>query len=426
MNYTQTLEYLYSRLPMFHRIGSAAYKANLDNTWALMKHLNHPETKFKSIHVAGTNGKGSSSHMLASVLQEAGYKVGLYTSPHLKDFRERIKINGALIPEEYIVRFVEEHKTVFEKIEPSFFEWTVALAFNYFTDEKVDIAIIEVGLGGRLDSTNVILPEVSLITNIGWDHMNLLGDTLDKIAFEKAGIIKAGVPVIISEKQENISYVFSNKANETNASLFFADDYVTVTLKNRSNFIQKIDITSHQLNTELEIDLPGTYQLNNIKGVIKTILILQEKGWEIDLPAIKNGIRNVKKLTGLMGRWQVLGENPLIICDTGHNKEGILQVLENIKLTPYRQLHFVLGMVNDKDIGGVLNLLPKNAYYYFCKPNIPRGLESDELMKQAISIGLNGEDCKDVESAVKTAKSNASKDDLIFIGGSTFVVANAL
>lgn len=426
MNYTQTLEYLYSRLPMFHRIGSAAYKANLDNTWALMKHLNHPETKFKSIHVAGTNGKGSSSHMLASVLQEAGYKVGLYTSPHLKDFRERIKINGALIPEEYIVRFVEEHKTVFEKIEPSFFEWTVALAFNYFTDEKVDIAIIEVGLGGRLDSTNIILPEVSLITNIGWDHMNLLGDTLDKIAFEKAGIIKAGVQVVISEKQENISYVFSNKANETNASLFFADDYVTVTLKNRSNFIQKIDITSHQLNTELEIDLPGTYQLNNIKGVIKTILILQEKGWKIDLPAIKNGIRNVKKLTGLMGRWQVLGENPLIICDTGHNKEGILQVLENIKLTPYRQLHFVLGMVNDKDIGGVLNLLPKNAYYYFCKPNIPRGLESDELMKQAISIGLNGEDCKDVESAVKTAKSNASKDDLIFIGGSTFVVADAL
>lgn len=426
MNYTQTLEYLYSRLPMFHRIGSAAYKANLDNTWALMKHLNHPETKFKSIHVAGTNGKGSSSHMLASVLQEAGYKVGLYTSPHLKDFRERIKINGALIPEEYIVRFVEEHKTVFEKIEPSFFEWTVALAFNYFTDEKVDIAIIEVGLGGRLDSTNIILPEVSLITNIGWDHMNLLGDTLDKIAFEKAGIIKAGVPVVISEKQENISYVFSNKANETNASLFFADDYVTVTLKNRSNFIQKIDITSHQLNTELEIDLPGTYQLNNIKGVIKTILILQEKGWKIDLPAIKNGIRNVKKLTGLMGRWQVLGEKPLIICDTGHNKEGVLQVLENIKLTPYRQLHFVLGMVNDKDISGVLNLLPKNAYYYFCKPNIPRGLESDELMKQAIGIGLNGEDCKDVESAVKTAKSNASKDDLIFIGGSTFVVADAL
>jgi dihydrofolate synthase/folylpolyglutamate synthase len=426
MNYTQTLEYLYSRLPMFQRIGSAAYKANLDNTWALMKNLNHPETKFKSIHVAGTNGKGSSSHMLASVLKEAGYKVGLYTSPHLKDFRERIKINGALIPEEYIVRFVEEHKTVFEKIEPSFFEWTVALAFNYFTDEKVDIAIIEVGLGGRLDSTNVILPEVSLITNIGWDHMNLLGDTLDKIAFEKAGIIKAGVPVVISEKQENISYVFSNKANETNASLFFADDYVTVNLKNRSNFIQKIDITTHQLNTELEIDLPGTYQLNNIKGVIKTILILQEKGWKIDLPAIKNGIRNVKKLTGLMGRWQVLGEKPLIICDTGHNKEGVLQVLENIKLTPYRQLHFVLGMVNDKDISGVLNLLPKNAYYYFCKPNIPRGLESDELMKQAIGIGLNGEDCKDVESAVKTAKSNASKDDLIFIGGSTFVVADAL
>jgi dihydrofolate synthase/folylpolyglutamate synthase len=256
--------------------------------------------------------------------------------------------------------------------------------------------------------------------------MNLLGDTLDKIAFEKAGIIKAGVPVVISEKQENISYVFSNKANETNASLFFADDYVTVNLKNRSNFIQKIDITTHQLNTELEIDLPGTYQLNNIKGVIKTILILQEKGWKIDLPAIKNGIRNVKKLTGLMGRWQVLGEKPLIICDTGHNKEGVLQVLENIKLTPYRQLHFVLGMVNDKDISGVLNLLPKNAYYYFCKPNIPRGLESDELMKQAIGIGLNGEDCKDVESAVKTAKSNASKDDLIFIGGSTFVVADAL
>jgi dihydrofolate synthase/folylpolyglutamate synthase len=426
MNYNDTLNYLYNRLPMFQRIGSAAYKANLDNTIALMNHLNHPEKKFKSVHVAGTNGKGSSSHMLASVLQEAGYKVGLYTSPHLKDFKERIKINGELIPEAYIVSFVEEHKLVFEKIEPSFFEWTVALAYQYFADEKVDIAVIEVGLGGRLDSTNVITPEVCLITNIGWDHMNLLGDTLDKIATEKAGIIKNNVPVVISQKQPELEPVFNNKATKSKAPIYFAEDEIEIKRKDRSNYLQKVDINSKNLNIELELDLPGTYQLQNIKGVLKTLFILQEKGWKINLNDIQKGIRYVKKNNGLFGRWQVIGEHPLIICDTGHNKDGILQVLENIKLTPHNQLHLVLGMVNDKDISGVLQLLPQDAHYYFCKPQIPRGLESEELMKTALSFGLKGEDCKTVKQAIDIAKSKADKNDLIFVGGSTFVVADAL
>jgi dihydrofolate synthase/folylpolyglutamate synthase len=426
MNYNDTLNYLYNRLPMFQRIGSAAYKANLDNTIALMNHLNHPEKKFKSVHVAGTNGKGSSSHMLASVLQEAGYKVGLYTSPHLKDFKERIKINGELIPEAYIVSFVEEHKLVFEKIEPSFFEWTVALAYQYFADEKVDIAVIEVGLGGRLDSTNVITPEVCLITNIGWDHMNLLGDTLDKIATEKAGIIKNNVPVVISQKQPELEPVFNYKATKSKAPIYFAEDEIELKRKDRSNYLLKVEVNSKDLNTELELDLPGTYQIHNIKGVLKTLLLLKEKGWKINSNDIQNGILHVKKNTGLMGRWQVIGEHPLMICDTGHNKDGILQVLENIKLTPHDQLHVVLGMVNDKDISGVLQLLPQDAHYYFCKPQIPRGLDSEELMNTASQFGLKGEDCKTVKQAIDIAKSKADKNDLIFVGGSTFVVADAL
>lgn len=426
MDYSQTIDYLYTRLPMFQRIGIAAYKANLDNTIALMEHLGNPENKFKSIHVAGTNGKGSSSHMLAAIFQKAGYNVGLYTSPHLKDFRERIKINGNLIPEEEIINFVKNHKDAFEKIEPSFFEWTVALAFNYFANEKVDIAIVEVGLGGQLDSTNVITPEACLITNIGWDHMNLLGDTLEKIAGEKAGIIKNSIPVVVSEKQPDIAHVFINKAKELGAPLYFASDEVDVKLLNRTNNYQELNVTYLNKTFHLNLDLSGTYQQSNIKGVLSVINLMIEKGWKISDENISNALQQVKQLTGLMGRWQVLSESPLTICDTGHNKEGILQVLENIELTPHQHLHFVLGMVNDKDISSVLSLLPNNATYYFCKPSIPRGLEAEELKNQAINYKLNGNVYSSVFEAINAAKKVAQSNDLVFVGGSTFVVAEAV
>ena len=405
MNYPETLDYLFGQLPMYQRIGNAAYKANLDNTYRLSEILNHPEKQFKSVHIAGTNGKGSTSHMLASVLQEAGYKVGLYTSPHLKDFRERIKINGAMISENEVIDFVKEYKNEFEKIQLSFFEWTVGLAFHYFANQKVDIAIIETGLGGRLDSTNIVTPEVAVITNISMDHTQFLGDTLAKIAAEKAGIIKSTIPVIIGETQPEIKHVFTEKANQLDAPIQIADK---LSLK------------------EYESDLKGVYQQQNKKTVLATIQVLQKLGWNIAESHIINGLQNVVNNTGLMGRWQILNNQPLTVCDTGHNEAGIKLILAQINQQSFEKLHFVLGVVNDKDITNILQLLPKNATYYFCQANIPRALDVNILAEKATVVGLSGTIFSSVEAAYKAAQQNATAQDLIFIGGSTFVVAEVV
>ncbi|MFY9309411.1 MAG: folylpolyglutamate synthase/dihydrofolate synthase family protein [Bacteroidia bacterium] len=431
MNYQQTLDYMYSQLPMFQRIGSAAYKDNLDNTIAICKLLGNPENKFKSIHIAGTNGKGSTSHMLASVLQSAGYKTGLYTSPHLKDFRERIKINGKMIPQQYVVDFVEKYKDSFEQIQPSFFEMTVGLAFDYFVKENVDIAVIEVGLGGKLDSTNVITPELSLITNISFDHTALLGNTLEKIAGEKAGIIKPGIPVIIGETQTESKTVFALRAKECDAPIVFADqEYKSAHVHhiNDGTLILEMDIetTSGLTYKNIQSELPGFYQQKNIPAVIAASELLTKKGYTINEKALRDGIRNVIKYTGLLGRWQVLSKEPLVIADTGHNEAGIKEVLNQINKTPHQQLHFVLGVVNDKDITTILSLLPKNARYYFCKSSIPRALSAEELASQAAAAGLKGEICGTVENALAKAKKNAQITDLVFVGGSTFTVAEVV
>ena len=405
MNYQETLDYLFSQLPMYQRVGQAAYKVDLSNTHRLMDLLDHPENGFKSVHLAGTNGKGSTSHMIASVLQEAGYNVGLYTSPHLKDFRERIRINGQMIPEETVVDFVAQHKNDFESIQLSFFEWTVGLAFHYFRQQQVDIAIIETGLGGRLDSTNVVQPEVSVITNIGFDHTQFLGDTLDKIAGEKAGIIKANTPVVIGEYQEEIAQLFKDKASKFKSPILFADQEV------KKNY---------------ETDLLGSYQQKNVKTCVLTIKELIHKGWNISADNLKTGLKQVVKNTGLLGRWQVINSEPLTICDTGHNESGIQEILAQLDSTEFDQLHMVFGAVNDKSIDNILNLLPKEATYYFCQADIPRALDVNVLTVKANSINLSGTNCGSVANAIKTAQENADSDDLIFIGGSTFVVAEAI
>lgn len=413
---------------MFHRIGAAAYKADLDNTLRIAELLLHPEKKFPSIHIAGTNGKGSTSHMIASVLQSAGYKTGLYTSPHLKDFRERIRINGEMIPEQKVIDFVNHYSKEFEKIKPSFFEWTVGLAFDYFAKENVDIAVIETGLGGRLDSTNIITPLVSVITNIGMDHMNLLGDTLEKIGLEKAGIIKSGVPVIIGEYNLQTGPVFQQKAKETGSELFFADQLLHIVKNPPSTAHTDYSIYAgkNMLYDFLQLDLTGNYQLKNVLTVIQTLQVLKKNGLSVLERYIRAGLNNVRKNTGLMGRWQVLGEQPLTIADVGHNADGIKYVVEQINATPHKQLHFVLGMVNDKDITSVLQLLPKEAIYYFCRANLPRALDATELAKQATGMGLNGKAFLTVAEAMLAARTAAAADDLIFIGGSTFVVAEAI
>lgn len=428
MNYDQTLEYLFSRLPMYQRVGAAAYKADLKNTIAICEALGNPQNKLKCIHVAGTNGKGSTSHMIAAVLQKAGYKTGLYTSPHLIDFRERVKINGKLIPKEYIVDFVENNKFAFEKIEPSFFEWTVGLAFDYFVKEEVDVAVIEVGLGGRLDSTNVITPLLSVVTNIGFDHMNLLGDTLEKIAIEKAGIIKDRKPVVVSQYQPGISSAFSNVAREKKCALQFASKDYKIISHVLENKLLKVSILNKKTDEtkEYELDLTGTYQLKNILGVIASLKIITESGFIISEESIKEGLKNVSKLTGLLGRWQTLSEEPLMICDSGHNEDGIKEVIENLKNYKYKNLHFVLGMVNDKDISSILKLLPTNAKYYFTKASVPRALPELELKLQAEKCELKGDIFPNVRTAIEAAKNNFKKEDLIFVGGSTFVVADAL
>ncbi|SHH06313.1 bifunctional folylpolyglutamate synthase/dihydrofolate synthase [Flagellimonas flava] len=403
MKYQETLDWMFSRLPMYQQKGTLALKNKLDNILHLSDLLGNPHQKFKSIHVAGTNGKGSSSHMLASILQEAGYKVGLYTSPHLKDFRERIRINGKKIEKAFVKEFVASRKTFFEQHELSFFEMTVGMAFQYFAMEEVDIAVIEVGLGGRLDSTNIIHPEVSLITNIGLDHTQILGDTLEKIALEKAGIIKRGVPVVISERQLETRGIFELIAAQKSARITFAEDATT---------------------PKYQTDLLGSYQEKNIGGVVETIKEL--KGFKVTEEHIKKGLLNVVKNTGMLGRWQVLGKNPTIICDTAHNREGLQLVLEQLQLQSEKRLHIVLGFVDDKNVGQLLGLFPKNGIYYFVKPNVPRGFAVEKLRKLALENGLNGKVFKSVEKGLKRAVGNADKDDLIFVGGSTFVVAEVV
>jgi len=426
--YNEVLEYLYEQLPMFHRIGAAAYKADLNNTHRIAELLQHPEQKFRSVHIAGTNGKGSTSHMIASVLQSAGYKVGLYTSPHLKDFRERIRINGEMIPEKTVIDFVNQYQKDFEKIKPSFFEWTVGLAFDYFAKQQVDIAIIETGLGGRLDSTNIITPLVSVITNIGLDHTNLLGDTLEKIAAEKAGIIKQGIPVVIGESDNRTAQIFIDKAKETASEIFFADQLLSV-VKNSpvsANTNYSIYAGKNMLFDFLHLDLTGNYQLKNVLTVIQTLIVLKTRGVKLLDRYIRAGLNNVRTQTGLMGRWQIINEQPLIICDVGHNAEGIKYVVEQVASTPHKQLHMVIGMVNDKDITSILKLLPPDASYYYCRANIPRSLDATELAKQATAAGLKGKPFFTVAEAFQAARTAAQTDDLIFVGGSTFVVAEVV
>ena len=430
MTFEETVDYLYSQLPAFTRIGAAAYKADLSNILLLCEALGNPQKELRCIHVAGTNGKGSSSHFLASIFQEAGYKTALFTSPHLKDFRERFKINGILIPKEDVVEFVEKNKHHFEQISPSFFEMTVALAFTWFKDQNVDIAVIETGLGGRLDSTNIIHPELSLITNIGFDHTDLLGDTLEKIAFEKAGIIKHGVPVVVSEHQEGLSSVFSAKAVSQNTRIWNADEAISWS---QVELIEHLGRNMMRIKGELNGNpityfspLTGRYQIKNLKGVITSIEVLKSLGWEISDDAISEGIMNVIQNTNLQGRWQQLSKNPAIFCDTGHNESGIREVLQQIELYPHDQLHFVFGMVKDKSIDSVLALLPKSARYYFCQANIFRALPAEELQKKASEFGLQGSVFTGVENALFAAKQASTNSDLIVVGGSTFVVAEII
>ncbi|WP_017258746.1 bifunctional folylpolyglutamate synthase/dihydrofolate synthase [Pedobacter arcticus] len=426
MNYHQTLDYLYAKLPMFTRVGAIAYKADLDNTIAFCKHLKNPEKKFKTIHIAGTNGKGSTSHMLAAILQKAGYKTGLYTSPHLKDFRERIKINGEMISENEVTDFVKSNQDFIEALSPSFFEATVAMAFEHFAKHKVDIAVIEVGLGGRLDSTNVISPLLSVITNIGFDHMNLLGNTLTEIAGEKAGIIKPATPVIVGEHQPEIAMVFENKAKENNSSLTFASNEWCYDDSELIDGKREITVHGKEDSFDLKLDLTGTYQVKNVKTVLSAVQALKRQGFDISNNTLISALSEVKNLTGLMGRWQTLQENPLVICDTGHNEDGIKEVLYNISLTSHKQLRIVIGMVKDKEISKILELLPKNAIYYFCSPKIERAKSTEELKKEASQFGLNGEAFPDIDTALSKAKADAQRDDLIFVGGSTFVVAEVV
>lgn len=406
MNYQETINWMFNQLPMYQLQGASAYKKDLTNTHLLLAHLENPQEKLKCIHVAGTNGKGSTSHMLTSILQEAGYKVGLYTSPHLKDFRERIKINGKDISEEFVTDFINEHKSFFESNDMSFFEMTVGLAFDYFAKEKVDIAVIEVGMGGRLDATNIITPLVSVITNIGLDHTQFLGNTLEAIAFEKAGIIKPKIPVIIGEYTPETKPVFLAKAKECNSEIYFAADLVSETYPS---------------------DLIGDYQVHNKKTVLLTISVLNSQNeFKITPENIKSGLLNVVKNTGLQGRWQQLNAFPKVICDTAHNKNGLGIVLKQIQKEDFDTLHIVLGVVNDKDLDEILPLFPKKAIYYFCKPNIPRGLDVIILKQKAASFELKGEAYNSVSEAYKRAIENAAKSDFIYIGGSTFVVAEIL
>lgn len=425
--YEQTLDYLFSRLPMFTRIGAAALKPNLDNITELCRLLNNPQHSFKSIHIAGTNGKGSTSHMLASVMQESGYTTGLYTSPHLLDFRERIRVNGVCIPKDFVIDFVQRTQSLFEPIQASFFEYTQALCFDYFRHKKIDIAIIETGLGGRLDSTNIISPELSIITHIAFDHTDLLGKTMAEIAFEKAGIIKAKTPVLIGRKQVEVESVFLQKAIQEQSPIYFAEDLVTVhSFQSNGMHSKSIMLTQSAITLEINCPLAGIYQEENIRTVIAATELLKQGSFTITPATTLLGLERVIQNTHLMGRWQTLALYPQTVCDTGHNEEGIEQILTQLKNINYAQLHMVMGMVKDKNIDAVLAMLPKEASYYWCKANLPRAMEANELANKAEQMGITGLVCSSVSDAVKQAQSKAQKEDFIFIGGSTFVVAEAI
>ena len=403
MNYSETIEYLFQRLPIYQRCGISAYKSDIGNIVKASTILGNPHLNFKSVHIAGTNGKGSTAHMISSVLQESGYKVGLYTSPHLKDFRERIRINGKIISQKTVVDFIEKYKTIFEKIDMSFFEMTVAMAFHHFSEEKVDIAIIECGLGGRLDSTNIIQPLVSVITNIGIDHTALLGNTIEEIAKEKAGIIKQETPIIIGRNQKECRTIFINKAREHNSEVYFCEG-----------------------ESAYQTDLKGNYQNENKRTAVFSLNELQKKGFEIKKEDIRKGLLKVTENTSLVGRWQIVNESPLTICDTAHNEDGIKEIVKQLNTIDYNELHFVLGTVNDKSIEKVLSLLPKSAKYYFCQADIPRALDKNELRKLSEKNKLFGEVHSSVSDAYNQAKKNAKINDCIYIGGSTFVVAEII
>jgi dihydrofolate synthase / folylpolyglutamate synthase len=424
MDYQQSVDYLFTKLPMFSRIGAAAYREDLENTIKLCDFLGNPQHRFKSIHVAGTNGKGSVSHMLAAIFHTAGYKTGLYTSPHLKDFRERIRINGEMIGKDFVMDFVTRIRSASEAIDPSFFEVTVAMAFDYFASQQVDIAIVEVGLGGRLDSTNVIRPELSVITNIGFDHMNLLGDSLAKIAFEKAGIIKKGIPVVIGERQLESSAVFELRATEEQAPLSYAD---------RRRFVADWRFEKHELVAEVtslpardkeyyHLDLAGIYQTKNLVTVLEAVHVMTGKGWKLEHHSVQEGLRHVKKLTGLHGRWEIIHEHPTIVLDVAHNEDGIRQLARQIEITDHEELLIVFGMVKDKEIDRVLELLPPQATYFFTRSQIPRALPEGELAERAMAKGLNGAPYSTVMDALRAAKAHARPKDLVIVCGSVFIV----
>jgi dihydrofolate synthase/folylpolyglutamate synthase len=432
MTYPETLAWLYAQLPMYQRVGAAGFKKGLGNTEALAEALGHPETRFRSVHVAGTNGKGSSSHLLAAVLQSAGYKVGLYTSPHLREFTERIRVNGRELAADYLVRWVAAHRGLFDTIQPSFFEMCVALAFDYFAAEQVDVAVVEVGLGGRLDSTNIITPLVSLITNISYDHQAMLGDTLPEITGEKAGIIKPGVPAVVSQTQPEVAAVFEAKARQEQSPLLFADArYQAVLAASQPDpalsgaASQVVDVTrdGQPYLSGLTLGLSGDYQRLNLPGVLATLDELRAQGFDLPEAAVRQGLADVTRLTGLRGRWSVLSHRPLVVADTAHNEGGLRLVLAQLARVPHQQLHMVIGTVNDKDVGAVLALLPRQATYYFCQADIPRALPAPELAERAAAAGLLGRAYGPVATAVAAARAAAGPADVVFIGGSTFVVA---
>ncbi len=429
MDYQEAISFLFSSLPMYQRVGKVAYKSTLDNTLALDEYFGHPHRSFQSIHVAGTNGKGSVAHMLSAILQQAGYRTGLYTSPHLKDFRERIRVDGEMIDPGQVTSFVKDHQAILEKIHPTFFEMTVAMAFDHFAREKVDVAVVETGLGGRLDSTNILRPMVSVITNIGLDHSQFLGDTLYKIAGEKAGIIKEGVPVVVGQEQQETRVVFVRKAKETGSPLHFADREYSVEYALKSpegKHVMQLSRGSGTRMDTIETDQLGWYQQKNVVTVLKVLDVLKDLELAVSKTHLRGGLADVKGLTGMRGRWEILDHNPLIICDTAHNREGIREVIEQLDQTPWKELHIVLGVVGDKDPGPVLSQFPQKANYYFTQASIPRAMDREELAGEAMKSGLYGKVCPSPRRALELAREAAAKEDLIFIGGSTFVVAEVL
>jgi len=424
VNYPETIDYLYHKLPLFSRVGGAAFKKDLTNTRILCDFLGNPQKQFKSIHVGGTNGKGSVSHMLAAAFQTCGYTTGLYTSPHLYDFRERIRVNGQMADEEFVISFVDRIRSLIEEIEPSFFEITVAMAFDYFAQKKVDMAIVEVGLGGRLDSTNIITPELSVITNIGWDHMNMLGNTLEEIAGEKAGIIKEKVPVVIGERKKETDLVFTNEAGKKHSQIVFAADQYNIISQEWEGKKTTIHLNKKGSGEyTFELDLPGVYQQKNLITVLTVLDLLKEQGISLPDKNIYNGLKKVKQLTGLLGRWEMIRQDPLVVLEVAHNKDGIEQMLKHLENLDYNKLHLVIGMVKDKDAAPVLELLPGDAHYYFTQAHIPRALPGTELQIKAASFSLKGNVYPGVNEALQDALTKASSDDIVIVCGSIFLVS---